>query len=543
MDVVLYGRVSSERQDVDLSIASQLRALREYAAAHGHTVVREFTDEAETGRTAKRPVFQEMISLARRKAAPFQAILVWKLSRFARNREDSILYKSLLRRQGVQVISINEPIEHSPTGAMMEGIIEVLDEFYSSNLAQEVTRGMREAVSRGFWVQSTTPFGYQRVHVKDGAKTRAQLSPDPVTSPTVREIFALAESGLGVKEIAKTLNDRGLPSPRGKRWGKSRVHAMLTSPVYVGTLEWGVSGRYHREANIPVIRVEGAIPALVDQATFARVEASMKSRAPAKVHPRRVGSAYLLSGIAFCGNCGALLGGQSAKSGRFHYYVCGTASRTGKSGCSAKPVPQPVLEKGVVRQVQQIILREEHLTELVRLTNEEITAAQQETEGRLAAFDLQIAELDRRLDRLYAALETGKLSIDDLAPRIRALREQGDQLVQGRAGASAADATNSFTSISTKQVVNYVHGIEAVLATGTIGERQAFLRSFVRSITVAEGAATVEYTLPIPPESPGADPVLSTVSFGGPAGIRTPDLLNAIEARSQLRHRPTREGW
>ncbi len=492
MDVVLYGRVSSERQDVDLSIASQLRALREYAAAHSHTVVREFTDEAETGRTAKRPVFQEMISLARRKAAPFQAILVWKLSRFARNREDSILYKSLLRRHGVQVISINEPIEHSPTGAMMEGIIEVLDEFYSSNLAQEVTRGMREAVSRGFWVQSSTPFGYQRVHVKDGAKTRAKLSPDPATSPTVRDIFALAESGIGVKEIAKTLNDRGFPSPRGKRWGKSRVHAILTNPVYVGTLEWGVSGRYHREANLPVLRIEGAVPALVDQAIFARVEASMKSRAPAKVHPRRVGSAYLLSGIAFCGNCGAMLGGQSAKSGRFHYYVCGTASRTGKSGCFAKSVPQPVLEKAVVQQVRQIILREEHLTELVRLTNEEVNAAQQETDGQLAAFDLQIADLDRRLDRLYAALETGKLSIDDLAPRIRALREQRDQLVDGRARTSTADAMKSFTAISTKQVVNYVHEIEAVLATGTIGERKAFLRSFVRSITVAEGAATVE---------------------------------------------------
>ncbi len=150
MKVVLYARVSSDKQDISLSISSQLKALREYAEKMGYQVVMEFVDEAESGRTIRRPVFQEMIRKARLKPPPFQGILVWKLSRFARNREDSIIHKSLLRKQGIEVISINEPVENSPSGHMMEGIIEVMDEFYSANLAQEVTRGMREAVSRGF---------------------------------------------------------------------------------------------------------------------------------------------------------------------------------------------------------------------------------------------------------------------------------------------------------------------------------------------------------------------------------------------------------
>ena len=86
MKMALCARVSSEKQDVDLSISAQLKALRNYAAQHGHEVVSEFVDEAESGRTAHRPVFQEMISLCRQKPAPFQGVLVWKLSRFARNR-------------------------------------------------------------------------------------------------------------------------------------------------------------------------------------------------------------------------------------------------------------------------------------------------------------------------------------------------------------------------------------------------------------------------------------------------------------------------
>jgi len=158
--VAIYARVSSDRQDVDLSISAQLKALREYAARNGYTVIKEFVDEAESGRSTARPAFREMISMARMKHPPFQMILVWKLSRFARNREDSIIYKSLLRKQGIQIVSINEHIEDTPTGRLMEGIIEVIDEFYSSNLAQDVIRGMRENASRGFFNGSRPPFGY-----------------------------------------------------------------------------------------------------------------------------------------------------------------------------------------------------------------------------------------------------------------------------------------------------------------------------------------------------------------------------------------------
>ena len=123
MKVVVYARVSSDKQDIDLSISAQLRALRDYAQKNGFQVVREFVDEAETGRSTARPSFREMIMLARRAQKPFEAILVWKYSRFARSREDSIVYKAMLRKNGIQVISINEPIDDTPTGRLLEAII------------------------------------------------------------------------------------------------------------------------------------------------------------------------------------------------------------------------------------------------------------------------------------------------------------------------------------------------------------------------------------------------------------------------------------
>lgn len=162
MNVVIYARVSSEKQDTDLSISAQLRALREYVARNGHRVVKEFVDEAESRRTTARPAFREMVSLARRPQKPFDAVLVWKYSRFARNREDSIVYKTMLRKNGVQVISITEPFEDTPTGRLLEAMIESLDEFYSANLGEEITRGLRESASRGFYLHSRPPYGYRK---------------------------------------------------------------------------------------------------------------------------------------------------------------------------------------------------------------------------------------------------------------------------------------------------------------------------------------------------------------------------------------------
>ena len=136
MNVALYARVSSEKQaEKDLSLPAQLKSLKDYALRRNWTIVEEFIDEAESARTADRPAFQRMIASAKQKQAPFETILVWKLNRFARNREDSMIYKSLLRKRGIQIISINENLDDGPTGKLLEGIIESIDEFYSANLS------------------------------------------------------------------------------------------------------------------------------------------------------------------------------------------------------------------------------------------------------------------------------------------------------------------------------------------------------------------------------------------------------------------------
>ena len=521
MRVALYSRVSSEKQDTDLSISAQLKALREYASRKGHIVVREYVDEAESGRSMDRPGFKQMIAAAKQKNSPFDAILVWKLSRFARSREDSIVFKALLRKHSVQVLSITEPFEDTPTGKLLEAIIESLDEFYSANLGQEVLRGMRESASRGFYVASHTPYGYRRVKVRDGNKERPKLEVNPHYAPVVACIFKESLAGAGLKEIAKVLNGEGISAPRGKRWGKTTLHRILVNEAYTGTLVWGRhSGG---SPKLPPIRVEDAWEAIVDRETFNRVQLLLKERAPAYLHPRRATSRYLLSGIARCGHCGRALVCQEAKSGQFSYYICGTLLKQGAGACQASYLNSDKFEKLVIGKIKERILTEENLRQLVIMVNEEMDAAASETRQRLETVAAEIADVHRRLGRLYDALETGKLSLNDLAPRIQALRHQEDQLQAARLELEELLAERKIQLADEKVVRSYVEDLREVLAGSPLAEQKAFIRSFVKEVKVTGKEVLLTYTVPLPPEGllQESAAVLDTVPLGGPTRTRT----------------------
>ena len=269
--------------------------------------------------------------------------------------------------------------DDSPTGKLMEAIIESVDEFYSENLAQEVVRGMRESASRGYFLASRAPFGYNRIKVSDGVKDRPTLEVDPVAAPIVKEIFESSHRGNGLKEICKELNGRGITN-RGRRWQKNIVHYLLTNEAYTGTAVWGVKSK-DEKAQEPV-RVEDAWPALVSRETFDLVQQGLHERAPTVQRPARVGSQYLLSGLLRCGVCGKPYSAQGAKSGQFAYYVCASLFREGAGACTARYLNATKVENLVVEKVMERILTEETITELVTMVAEEIDNLAGEVNGR-----------------------------------------------------------------------------------------------------------------------------------------------------------------
>ena len=518
----LYARVSSDRQDVDLSVAAQLRALRDYAENNGYVVAREYIDEAESGRDADRPQFRRMLDEASRPDAPFREILVWKFSRFTRKREHAVAFKSMLRKRGMKVTSITEPADDSPTGKLMEAIIESIDEFYSENLAQEVLRGMREAASRGFWVSTYAPYGYKKVMVLDGPKKRPKLEPDPPADGVVRRIFQMSLRGTSLLGITKTLNRDGIASPSGKRWQKTSVHRILTNETYTGTLVWGTRAK----DNAPPVRVEGAFPAIVSHEDFSRVANVLDSKAPAKVHPRRAASPYLLSGIVKCGTCAKALTAHEAKSGQFTYYVCHSLLKRGQGACDTPRLNARRFERVIIDQIRENILTESNIRDLVKLVNEELDSVIREQREKVEAVEEELKEVRRRLDRLWLAVETTDLEINDILPRIREHKERQEKL-EIAAGEARAMLSKQMKGLGDEvAIAAYVKEMSHFLMESELTETRAFIKSFVKEIVVVPGKAIIRYTIPMPEDSPirGRDaqeialgaPVLSTVPYGGP---------------------------
>ena len=205
-----YVRVSTEKQD-ELSPDSQAKLLKEYAHKNGIIILKVFYEIGVSGRKAeKRPEFQKMIAQAKSPKHPVDSILVWKFSRFARNQEESIVYKSLLKKKhNVDVISVSEPLVEGPFGSLIERIIEWMDEYYSVRLSGEVARGMREKAQRGGY-QARPPLGYRI----------AERGQPPVIVPEEAEVIRIifqkyANEHCSIFDIARYLNLCGFKTSRG----------------------------------------------------------------------------------------------------------------------------------------------------------------------------------------------------------------------------------------------------------------------------------------------------------------------------------------
>lgn len=303
----IYIRVSTDKQE-ELSPDAQMRLLKEYAERNDVLIPSEyiFQDNGISGRKAeKRPEFQKMIALAKSKEHPIDCIIVWKFSRFARNQEESILYKSLLKKNDVEVVSISENTT-GEFGTLIERIIEWMDEYYSIRLSGEVFRGMTENALRGNY-QANPPIGY----LYGGKKEPPVIDPDTVAIPqTMKHLFM--DEGKTSRQIAVYCNARGWKTKKGNAFDARDVEYILMNPFYAAKSRWNYSGRGRKlKPSDEIILVDGNWPAIwTYEETQAMTNAILSKRAylSEKRKRRDISSCkHWLSGLLICSNCGHTL--------------------------------------------------------------------------------------------------------------------------------------------------------------------------------------------------------------------------------------------
>ena len=324
-----YVRVSTDKQE-ELSPDSQEKLLRDYAKSNNIILLEVFFEIGISGRKAdKRPEFQRMISLAKSSEHPVDVILVWKFSRFARNQEESIVYKSLLKKQrGIDVISISEPIMDGPFGSLIERIIEWMDEYYSIRLSGEVLRGMKEkALKEGY--QMVPPLGYQATGCG---------RPFIINEEEFKIVNYMADQfdnkNADFTKIARNINSMGYKTRRGNPFESRSVERILTNPFYYGLVVWnGVSFTGRHEVRFTKERFD------------MRMDKIQKQFKP---HKRRDISScrHWLSGLLKCGSCGASLSynGSNRTSPGFQCYKYSKGVHSGSMSISEKKAIAAVYE-------------------------------------------------------------------------------------------------------------------------------------------------------------------------------------------------------
>ena len=400
MDVVLYMRYSSDRQ-TEQSIEGQQRVCMEFCKRSGYNVVGKYVDRATSAfkDTEKRTEFNRMIKDSDKQM--WQGVVVYKLDRFARNRYDSATYKARLKKNGIKVISATENISDNPEGVILEAVLEGMAEFYSKELSQKISRGMRESAYKCHSIGGHIPLGYKIVEKK--------LVIDEPNAQIVREAFDLYANGATVAEICEKFNNQGYRTAKGAKFNKNSFKSMFRNEKYVGVYTY------------KEIRIEDGVPAIVDKNTFDIVQKRLKkngeapSRGKAKVD-------YILAQKLFCGHCGATMVGDSgtSRTGEVHnYYTCSNRKRF--HSCDKKSIRKEVIERIVAEDAFALFTPEriEWIADMAIKGNQEDL----ENDEVIPALRAEIKELDKGISNLLKLVERGAES-DTLATRLTDLEKQ-----------------------------------------------------------------------------------------------------------------------
>lgn len=451
----LYMRYSSDRQ-TEQSIEGQLRELISYCKQHHYRIAAIYVDRAVSAHASmeKRPSFQQMLSDSAR--AAWKTVLVYKLDRFARNREDAAVARMRLRKNGCNVESAKEGISKNPEGVILESILEGMAEYYSLELSQKITRGMRESAMKGQAVGGSIPLGYKIENKK--------WVLDPLTAPLVSEAFTRYASGETVADICNDFNTRGYRTAKGAKFNKCSFKAIFRNEKYIGVYKY------------QDIRMEGALPRIVTDDIWQKVQARLKvnEQAPARGKAK---VPYLLAGKIFCGHCGAPMVGECGrgKGGRtYNYYSCATRKKS--RSCDKKPVPKDWIEDIVVQDALEVLTDEiiEHVaTVAARQSEEEI---QQDT--NIPAIQQQIADIERKVRNLTKAIESADTAPDALVTRIAELESQKKGLA-----AKLVEEQHGVVRLAKEMVMVFLHAVKENCVPME-NQRHMLINMLINSVTV-----------------------------------------------------------
>jgi DNA invertase Pin-like site-specific DNA recombinase len=404
----------------DRSVSRQLESIKAYAARHGLQLRHIYKDEAKSGgSTAERDAFDRLIASTRNEEDRPVAILLWNYARFARDLDDSTYYKALLRKRGIIVHSLTDPIPEGPYARFVEILIDISNEEKRRQTAIDTRDGLRSIVMQGA-VPGVPPRGFKRepmhtVNPRTGEQRKNhRWVPDPKYTHRIQKAFQMRAERASLNEIQKAT----------KLFSTINSYATLwTNKLFIGTLEYG--GMTIENYCEPIIT-----KALWDKVQLVQQEFKQSANVKdgSANHPRRQASDFILSGLARCSRCGSPLYGRTShqKSGsKYQSYLCTLAYRK-RGACSKGRIPRPAFEAAVIKKLAEEIYTEENIQDLIRLQNERIAGSASEQADQRRELLSRLASVKKKLSNITEAIAENGSSAALLTSLNTLEREQQD---------------------------------------------------------------------------------------------------------------------
>jgi site-specific DNA recombinase len=513
----LYARVSTERQQAQNTIASQLSALREHAQAHHYLVPEawEFVDNGFSGRTLRRPALERLRDLIAE--GTIETLLVFAPDRLSRSQVHHAILSEEFRAHGTAVVYLNSPPGETPEQRMFLQMQAVIAEYERAQMAERCRRGKRYRAQAGnLNVLAGAPYGYQ--YIKKTEQSQAYYRVDDAPAQVVRQVFELyTVDGLSLVKIATRLNAQGVPTRKQRRWRAGTLHRMLKNPAYAGRACFNKSESVEPKKMNRTSRQKGAmlsarltkrdrpveqwiglpVPALVSQQTFDLAQERLASNQ--QLSARRTKQPSVLQGLLVCAHCGYALVRLSTRGAkRYHYYRClGSDRRYGSERvCQAPGRRVEQLDELVWTEVWQLLNHPELIQEEIRRRLES-HRQKSPIQQRQEQVSKEILRAKTQTDKLIDAYQENLVGLEELRQRIPELRKRQTALekeeqslaLQGLEEGRLLEMTNSLEHF-TEQLRHSAQHLD-------IQTKQRIVRLLVHQVVVGSETVTINHSIPL----------------------------------------------
>lgn len=507
----VYARVSSEQQEKEETIASQMEAIAQYAKEGGivyDDASDAFLDEGYSGTVLRRPGLDKLLD--RVHEGCYDQVLVFDPDRLARNYGHQIMLIEEFQGNGCEPVFIRRPIGQGAEEDLLLQMQGVIAQYEHAKIKERTRRGRLHKMRNGELVNGQRTFGYRYVKADGGTPAHYEIIPEE--AEVIRDMFRwYTEDGLSMCRIATRLQEEGVPTIRGGRWSGSHIGHMLGNSIYMGTgyankieaveperekgtKQYRRNLKSSRRRRPPEEWHSFSTPQIVTEETFELAQARLKENK--RLSPRRTERPYLLRGLMNCELCDMHIFCDTQS----YCYICAFSRRAyarnhGRSPCENKRrLPVPQLDELVWREVKNLLKKPALLKKQYPELRDKIHPR---AAGSLEVIDSKLAEVEKQMKRTNDLFISGFLEQDEHAEKHSDLDSRKKQLAAQRDKVSSEHLEHQEIEQLMASFTAFAKTIKSRLDTADFDTRRSIVEQLVKRVSVGKKVITIEYIAPL----------------------------------------------